>query len=60
MRINCCSTLPFAYRPDTVPLAGDTPVEEIAHLLLDVATLACSPEQTTVSTTLSRARETRR
>lgn len=25
---------------DTVPLAGDTPVEEIAHLLLDVATLA--------------------
>ncbi|HZU68052.1 MAG TPA: DUF711 family protein [Ktedonobacteraceae bacterium] len=25
---------------DTVPLAGDTPVESIAHLLLDVATLA--------------------
>lgn len=25
---------------DTLPLAGDTPVEEIAHLLLDVATLA--------------------
>jgi len=25
---------------DTVPLAGDTPVEEIAHLLLDVGTLA--------------------
>lgn len=25
---------------DTLPLAGDTPVEEIAHLLLDVGTLA--------------------
>ncbi len=25
---------------DTLPLAGDTPVEDIAHLLLDVATLA--------------------
>jgi uncharacterized protein (UPF0210 family) len=25
---------------DTLPLAGDTPAESIAHLLLDVATLA--------------------
>ena len=25
---------------DTLPLAGDVPVEEIAHMLLDVGTLA--------------------